>query len=457
MIEKIKAYVGKYHMLEKGDIVLAGVSGGADSICLLFVLLKLQKEIPFALRVVHVNHGLRGAQAKRDEEYVAKVCRQENIPCKVFCENVELIAKKRRQSIEEAGREVRRSCFEQAASEWGAGKIALAHHMEDNAETLLMHLVRGSALKGLGGIYPVTGKYIRPLLGVGRKEIEQYLEQRNIAFCQDDTNEETIYIRNKIRHKVLPVLQNEINGKSVLHMNQAMDELREVQAYMETQVEMLYQRAVQMNGDAFLVKEDEMRKEPDVLKRMLLHRVLTQAADASKDIGRVHVENCISLFDRQVGKEVILPYGLLARKGYEGIRIIGKVEKEPTGTQMSAEKEAISFKIIENMSESPVIPQKTYTKWFDYDIIKDTVEIRTRRPGDYLVIDEKGNRQKLKSYFINEKIPKEKRDSILLAADGSHVLWVIGYRMSSAAKIQRNTKRILEIQINGGENDGRDN
>ena len=443
MIEKIKAYVGKYHMLEKGDIVLAGVSGGADSICLLFVLLKLQKEIPFALRVVHVNHGLRGAQAKRDEEYVAKICRQENIPCKVFCENVELIAKKRRQSIEEAGREVRRSCFEQAASEWGAGKIALAHHMEDNAETLLMHLVRGSALKGLGGIYPVTGKYIRPLLGVGRKEIEQYLEQRNIAFCQDDTNEETIYIRNKIRHKVLPVLQNEINGKSVLHMNQAMDELREVQAYMETQVEMLYQRAVQMNGDAFLVKEDEMRKEPDVLKRMLLHRVLTQSADASKDIGRVHVENCISLFDRQVGKEVILPYGLLARKDYEGIRIIGKVEKEPTGTQM--------------LSESPVIPQKTYTKWFDYDIIKDTVEIRTRRPGDYLVIDEKGNRQKLKSYFINEKIPKEKRDSILLAADGSHVLWVIGYRMSSAAKIQRNTKRILEIQINGGENDGRDN
>ena len=170
MIEKIKAYVGKYHMLEKGDIVLAGVSGGADSICLLFVLLKLQKEIPFALRVVHVNHGLRGAQAKRDEEYVEKICRQENIPCKVFCENVELIAKKRRQSIEEAGRAVRRSCFEQAASEWGAGKIALAHHMEDNAETLLMHLVRGSALKGLGGIYPVTGKYIRPLLGVGRKD-----------------------------------------------------------------------------------------------------------------------------------------------------------------------------------------------------------------------------------------------------------------------------------------------
>lgn len=452
MIEKVKAYVRKYHMLEKGDIVIAGVSGGADSICLLFVLRKLQEEIPFALRVVHVNHGLRGAQAKRDEEYVAEICRQEDIPCKVFYENVELIAKKRRQSIEEAGREVRRNCFEQAAAEWGAGKIALAHHMEDNAETLLMHLVRGSALKGLGGIYPVTGKYIRPLLGTARQEIEQYLEQRSITFCQDDTNEETVYIRNKIRHKVLPVLQNEINGKSVLHMNQAMDELREVQAYMDTQVEILYQRAVQVEDGTFFVKETAIRNEPAVLKRMLLHRVLTQAANARKDIGRVHVENCISLFDRWVGKEVILPYGLSARKDYEGIRIAGKVEKESAEAKMSAEKMTISFRIIENVSESLVIPQKTYTKWFDYDIIKNTVEIRTRQPGDYLVIDEKGNRQKLKSYFINEKIPKEKRDSILLAADGSHILWVIGYRMSSAAKIQRNTKRILEIQINGGEN-----
>lgn len=265
----------------------------------------------------------------------------------------------------------------------------------------------------------MTGKYIRPLLGTGRQEIEQYLEQRNITFCQDDTNEETVYIRNKIRHKVLPVLQNEINGKSVLHMNQAMDELREVQAYMETQVEILYQRAVQMEDGAFLVKEAAIRNEPAVLKRMLLHRVLTQAANARKDIGRVHVENCISLFDRWVGKEVILPYGLFARKDYEGIRIAGKVEKESPEAKMSAEKMTISFRIIENVSESLVIPQKTYTKWFDYDIIKNTVEIRTRQPGDYLVIDEKGNRQKLKSYFINEKIPKEKETAFCWRQTGA--------------------------------------
>ena len=172
MQRKIEQYVSKWDMLKKEDKVITGVSGGADSICLLFVLLELQKKIPFELVVVHVNHGLRGEDADGDEAYVKELCKEHGIVCEIYSENVELIAKNRKQSTEEAGRYVRREAFQKAMQTHGGTKIALAHHKNDSVETFFMNLARGTGLKGLGGIRPVVGEYIRPLLCLERKEIE---------------------------------------------------------------------------------------------------------------------------------------------------------------------------------------------------------------------------------------------------------------------------------------------
>ena len=215
MYQKVKAYVKKWHMLQKEDSVIAGISGGADSVCLLFMLLKLQKELGFALMAVHVNHGIRGAEAERDEAYVKRLCRQWNVRLKVYRENVPAYAKKHGMTEEEAGRDIRRTCFCKVLKEWGGTKIALAHHENDNVETLLWNLCRGTGIRGLGGIAPVNDVWIRPLLCVKRREIESYLKKRGISYCTDTTNADRRYMRNRIRMDVIPYLEDCVNTESV--------------------------------------------------------------------------------------------------------------------------------------------------------------------------------------------------------------------------------------------------
>ena len=162
----MEKFIRKHGMIGKGDVVIAGVSGGADSVCLLFVLCALRETLGFRVKTCHVNHGLRGAEADEDEEYVRRLCRELEVPCRFFHENVELIAAKRKQSPEEAGRMVRREAFLAMCREDGGTKIATAHHRDDNAETVLLNMARGTGLKGLGGIRPMAGRWIRPLLSL---------------------------------------------------------------------------------------------------------------------------------------------------------------------------------------------------------------------------------------------------------------------------------------------------
>lgn len=225
MDQKVRKYVQDQHMIEKTDRVLAGVSGGADSICLLFVLLELQKELGFELRAVHVNHQIRGKDADSDQEYVETVCKEQGIDLVVYKEDVPKYAEKHKLTEEEAGREVRRFAFLRQMELWGGTKIALAHHRNDNVETLIFHLCRGTGLAGLAGIAPADGPWIHPLLCVDRKEIESYLEKRGISYCTDETNLDIRYTRNRIRQKILPYLEQYINRESVQHMARTMEEM----------------------------------------------------------------------------------------------------------------------------------------------------------------------------------------------------------------------------------------
>ena len=226
MYQRVKAYVEAYHMLGKEDRVIAGISGGADSICLLFVLLELKKELGFDLVAVHVHHGLRGEAADRDEDYVRQVCTEQKIPLEVFHRDVRAYAGERGLTEEEAGREVRREAFLECAVRRSATRIALAHHRNDNAETVLFHLCRGSSLEGLSGIPPVSGCWIHPLLCVDRREIESYLEKRGISYCTDETNQEMCYTRNRIRGRVIPCLEENVNPRAMEHIADTAQRLR---------------------------------------------------------------------------------------------------------------------------------------------------------------------------------------------------------------------------------------
>ena len=460
----IEELIVQFHMIEHGDVVIAGVSGGADSVCLLLTLCSLREKFGFEVKVCHVNHCLRGAAADADEEYVKKLCGELGVECRVFRKEVELIAEKRKQSCEEAGREVRREAFEQMCAENGGTKIATAHHRDDQAETVLLNIARGTGIRGLCGIVPVRDNRIRPLLSLTRDRIESYLRERGIVWRVDATNEEDDYTRNRIRHKVLPVLENEVNDQTVKHLESLSRQAEEICEYLDYSVRQLWKTCVSVR------KKDQEQKESPIelviekesffqsfpaVRKLLLQKCIGKVRGGQKDLTSAHLQSVSELFDRQVGKQIDLPGGVAAKRTYDGIEIIRQTQSRAETGKAAPESDAagkLELRFVENgdILQAEEIPQKSYTKWIDYDIIKCGLCVRTRQSGDYLVIDDQGRRQKLKAWFINEKI-----DRMLLVADGSHIVWIPGYRMSRAYKVTEKTKNIVEIKITEEEKDGR--
>ena len=459
----------EHEMTAPGDAVIVALSGGADSVCLLTVLKQLATP-EFLLRAVHVHHGIRGAEADRDEDFAQKLCESLSVPlCVAYC-HVPAYAAEHGLSEEEAGRILRYQVLEKEAGKWEqelpAGsrvKIALAHHRDDNAETILHHLLRGSGLTGLAGIRPVQGRRIRPLLCVGREEIRAYLEAGHISWCEDSTNQSPDYTRNRIRSQVLPLLKTAVNEQAEEHILQAGQIIGQADAYLRQQAEEIWQEAVcGREEDLAAIPLTAFARQPEILKTYLIRHMLDQLHPGWKDIGSRHFTAIAELAGKPVGSRLDLPGGLMARTGYETLEIVRKTEREVSvKTESGADGEIHGRQTVPELhmtvfsrQKDQEIPKNQYTKWFDYDKIKGTLSVRTRRTGDYLILPSGGSKT-IARYMIYEKIPKEKREQILLLAEGSHVLWVVGFRISEYYKIEEHTENILQVTCDGGKDYGR--
>lgn len=479
MIQELQKKMEEFHMLSAGDRVVAGVSGGADSVCLLLVLHALQEKMDFSLEVVHVEHGIRGEESIKDAEFVEELCRRFQVPCHKVSVDVPAYCKRTGLGTEEAARILRYEIFAEYALEQGA-KIALAHHMEDNAETILFQMVRGSSLAGVCGMQPVRVdekgiSYIRPLLFFHRAQIESFLKERGISWRIDSTNAQLEYSRNFLRGQVIPELA-QINTRAVEHINQTARDLTEIKEYLDAETEKVWAQIAKMDEKLILDARAIQELYP-VMQRQIAYKAITFAAKRKKDITSVHVADLLDLCKGQSGKCIALPYGISARKEYDKV-YLSQIEDMPetvdfqpvyevtaemleesarTGVPISIRIEAkdarISCRVFENGTESLEILRKTYTKWLDYDKIKQGFCIRTRRSGDYFISDALGHRKKLKSYFIDEKIPVSERDGMWMLARESEVLWLIGGRISEHVKISPKTKYVFEITYDGGKND----
>lgn len=465
MYEKIRAYVKEHRMWKENETIIAGISGGPDSVCLLSVLLDLAPEYGSTIVAVHVNHGIRGEEASADEAFVRKLCREKQVALEVFHVDVPGLAEKEGLSSEEAGRLARRRAFEKTIRKYQGDRIALAHHKNDNAETMLLNLARGTGLRGMGGIRPCAGMYIRPLLCVSRAEIEQFLLKKHISYCMDATNYEDTYTRNRIRNHIIPYMEEQINARFVDHVCATAEQMCGLWDYVERKVQEEASRCVcwreKENPDAkaAVIFEKEFGKTDKAMRPYVLRFVMEQVSGRKKDLEMMHLKGLQDLFAKQVGRRLDLPYGMRAERCYEGVRIAsrGWQEAEPENREKKVRMRVLEAENIRGPLEE-AIPKTPYTKWFDYDIIKNSVTIRNRRVGDYITVDRNGSTQKLNRYFINAKIPSEQRDGILLAADGNHIMWIIGYRQGQGYDVTSQTRRILEITIDKeGEQDGRDN
>ena len=483
MIRKIEAFINAHGMIKNGDHVVAGVSGGADSICLLRVLLCLRTALGYTVSVVHVEHGIRGSDSLRDAAFVKGFCEKRGVECTVCGCQVPEYAKAHGMSEEEAGRQLRYAAFDSEKKRYPGRRvrIAVAHNLGDQAETMLFHITRGTGISGLGGMAPVRGDIIRPLLCTGRDEIEKYLADIGQPFCVDCTNETEAYSRNQIRHKVLPVL-HQINTRAAEHMYQTAGQLREIDDYLKRQAAAALEtccvcrfrgasggqktEAGLKTGEGSKTEAEKqavlisavIRKEifeqiEPVLQKVMLHQLFSRLAGSSRDFTREHVGQVLGLFAKQNGRRLKLPHALCAERVYDGVKLCRRDEKEEKKDEIG-QKDQFSFEIFEKFSNNiPQISKKKYTKCFDYDKIKFGVCVRRRLPGDYLVVSDSGDRQKLKKYLVNEKIPAEERERLLLLADGAHIMWVVGHRISSYYKVDEHTRRILEVTFYGGEED----
>ena len=455
-------------MLKPGDRVVAGISGGADSVCLLFLLRAYAGRVPITLTVVHVNHGIR-KEAARDAAFVEELCRQWEIPFYRRSYDVKAIAREKKCSEEEAGRKVRYEAFAEVAKEIGAGKIAVAHNANDCSETMLFHLFRGTGIKGLSGIAPVRDNIIRPILCLERTEIEAYLEEQELTFCQDATNETDDYTRNRIRHHILPYAKEEISSGCINNMTRAAGILAQVEDYLEQQTKSAMELCVKSpEKNRYCIALEPFFGLHSVIRERILLQVIKELTPARKDISAVHVKLLLDVCNGETGRSVSLPFGIVGIREYENV-IVKKerVDSSPVQTTVSLSIQELGQEPVEVVTDTgekliftvfdyeknQEVPQNEYTKWFDCDKIVKSLEIRTRRQGDFLSIRSGVGdicHKTLKDYMITEKIPRESRDTTLLLAEGSHVLWLPGYRISEFYKVTENTKRILQVEERHG-------
>lgn len=474
MFDKVRNYITEHNMLEKGDRIVIGVSGGADSVCLFHVLYRLIEEYNIALFVVHVNHGIRKIEADLDEAYVKELCEERGIPFQSTKVDINEIAKRDGLSEEEAGRLVRYEEFYRCYEENKCNKIAIAHNKNDNAETILFHMFRGSGMKGLIGILPVRDEIIRPLLGIERIEIEHYLKESKIKYCNDYTNDTDDYSRNKIRHHILGYAKDNINAQVTNNIVHAGIQIQEVYKFIEKNIDLVFENIVKFHSSeaTYEIDTKKLLMNDIIIQRGIIRKIFYLLTGKLKDVEFHHTDLILSLTAKQVGKRLDMPYEIIALRGYDNIKMFqhkenrqkGVLKKEATQlTVVSLDNQsknlgeviipnfnqAIHAKLL-NYKKNMIIPQNGCTKWFDYDKIKNTVLIRTRAEGDYIQIDDKGSKKKLKALFIDEKVPREERDLKLLVADGAHIMWILGGRMSEGYKVSKETKVILEISLDGG-------
>ncbi len=469
--KKVSEYADRHHMLEENDYVVAGVSGGADSVCLLFMLQELKKKIPITLHAVHVNHMIR-QDAADDAAYVERLCKTLNIPFTLVERDVERLAAERHISVEEAGRDARYEVFSRVLDN-RQGKIAVAHNKNDCCETFLFNLFRGSSLKGLSGIPPVRGQIIRPLLCLERSEIEEFLDKNGIKYCIDSTNLEDNYTRNKIRHRILGTAAQEISPAAVAHIGDACERISEAYSLLDDMAGSAYSACVSAGTEGLSIDGTGFAGLHPTIQGYVIMEALARLAGSRRDIESVHIGQVKALFEKQCGRKINLPYGICAQRGYAGVTLRKtawapakagaareyRVTPSDTERLLRGERVEISLRAGETLflcvkdaaaQKEKNIPQKKYTKWLDYDKIKDNIVVRCRKEGDYLTIDMPGGevrRKTLKSYFIDNKIPAGERGEIFLVTVGSHVLWIAGGRISSFYKVSGSTKRILELVL----------
>ena len=449
-----------YQMISRGDGILVGVSGGPDSVALLHSLVALAPKWSLRLIVAHLNHQLRGPTADKEAAFVNNIATDLRIPCEVASRDVAAYGTRHRLSLQEAARAVRYAFYDEVAAKYSAEKIALGHHADDNAESILIHLLRGTGPLGLAGMPPVRdGRIIRPLIDLTRKEILAFLERRGLQYVQDPSNLNTDYLRNRIRHQLLPLLKTEYNPNTVDALNRLGSILRDEEDFWDLTVRELVQDPSWEHGSQGIsVPIGRLSAlHPALLRRVLRHAILSVKGDL-KRLGHVHVQAVIQLIvGSSPSGRLDLPGGITVWRDRETLRFlsepphkIAEFAYDILGIQTTRIPEIGQALKLHTCNRSDVLDPRSYpltTALFDMETIIFPLTVRNFNDGDRFTPLGMNGSQKVKTFFINQKVARSERLRCPILLSGGHIIWVGGYRIDDSVKITNKTKKILKAEL----------
>jgi tRNA(Ile)-lysidine synthase len=469
MLNQVRKTIENHSMLVQGDHLLVAVSGGADSVALLRILARLANEYRLRLTVAHLNHGLRGAESQREEAFVLRLSTEMGIAC--ICKTVDIgsLRKVRGRSQEEIGREERYRFLDDAAERCGAGKIATGHHRDDQAETVLMHLLRGSGPEGLKGILPIrVGRLIRPLLDVGRTEILEFLRREGVPYMTDSSNVSPVFLRNRIRAGLIPELTANYNPRLVAGLCHTADIIRGEDDYLQGVVRRIIDAwEIAPTAAEAIVPIAALRGLHEALQGRIIKFLLEAAVTSKNGIGYRHIEAVLALSRKPDGRcrSLDLPFGILVEREGGLLRIRKEGERRARGREKKTSQllfeyavgipATIHLKEIDKTIHLELIGKPTLREmkeeprkaFMDYERMNPPLILRNAVPGERIDLFGSGGKKKLKEYFIDQKIPMPFRKQIPLLVDSQSVVWIAGERISERVRVTEQTKRVLKAEM----------
>lgn len=413
-------------LFSSGDVIAVALSGGKDSVCLLNLLLENRKQLNIIVKAVHVDHSIRGKDSENDAEFVKNYCEKLGVSIKIYKVDAPLYCKQNSLSIEQGARALRYGVFNELLSSGYCDKIATAHHKNDNYESLLFNLFRGTGLKGAGGIPKQNGKIIRPLLNASRKQIDEYVDINNLPFTQDKTNLQDDYSRNYIRNRIIPLIEERFPNAV-----EAGERFTKIARQEDEYLDKLSSEIIIKKEGSFYIP---LSKDEVLIKRAVI--IALNLLGVEKDYEFVHAEQVLSLKKLQSGAKITLPKNVVAVKEYDYVVL----QKDFTQKHLTEHPFLIGkFDFDGTLYE---ISSKGGDLKFDGDKIPQGAVIRTRRDGD---VFKKfgGGTKKLKEFLIDKKIPLSKRDKLPLIAKGNTVYLIFGVEISDDIKITSETTNVL--------------
>lgn len=439
-LENIK----KYNLIIENDKVLVGLSGGADSVCLLNLLYENNL---CKIGAVHINHGVRGEEADRDELFCENLCNKMGIDFYKRKVNMNSYAKDKKISKEEAGRILRKDIFNDISKEHGYSKIALAHNYNDQVETLLMRVFRGTGIDGLSGIEYKSYNIIRPLLNIKRSEIEKYILDNNLAYVDDSTNFENEYNRNKIRNIIIPTIEDTLNeniSENIFNLS----ELAKIDSdYLDNITKKEFKNCCKINEYYIQLDIEKLKNLDDSIKYRLVRKVFEYLNGDTKNLSRVNVEDILNLSDLSSGREIENISGVNIRKSFDNLIFSKNLEvvKDFKIKLESGNTYTINGYNIEVFDSDLIIDNENSIS-ISNNLINGDLVLRNRRDGDRILPQGRNSIKKLKDIFIDKKIDKLDRDRYLIIADNEIVYWV--YNLVKSSQLRENDKMYKVVRIN---------